>query len=135
MAVVSDPAGRRDANAATTSFHDALKAEFRRRLVEARAELFRTIGLTDADLETLRDWEPGGPPEHAASETAFGLLAGLECQERHRLDEVTDALLRLDGGSYGICEDCRRAIPLARLRAMPAARLCVPCQARAEHRG
>jgi RNA polymerase-binding transcription factor len=122
-------------NAATTSFHDALTAEFRRRLVEARAELFRTIGLTDADLETLRDWEPGAPPEHATSETAFGLLSGLERQEKHRLDEITDALLRLEGGTYGVCQECRRAIPLARLRAMPAARLCVACQARTEHRG
>ena len=120
---------------ATTPSHDALTEEFRRRLIDARAELFRTVGLTDADLEALREWEPGAPPEHAASETAIALLSRLERQEQHHLDEISDALLRLEGGTYGVCQDCQRAIPLARLRAMPAARLCVPCQARAEQRG
>jgi RNA polymerase-binding transcription factor len=113
---------------------DALTAEFRQRLLDARNALLRTIGLTDEDLETLCAWEPGAPPEHAASETAAALLSKLEGQEKHGLDEIADALLRLEGRTYGLCQSCQRAIPLARLRAMPAARLCLPCQAKTEHR-
>jgi len=33
---------------------------------------------------------------------------------------------------YGVCEECHRAIALARLRVMPAARLCTICQDRTE---
>ena len=116
------------------SFYGGLTAEFRQRLLDARNALFRTIGLTDEDLEALRAWEPGAPLEHAASETATALLSKLEGQEKHGLDEIADALLRLEGQTYGLCQSCQRAIPLARLRAMPAARLCLSCQARTEHR-
>ena len=119
---------------ASVPFHDALTAEFRQRLLDARNALFRTIGLTEEDLERLGAWEPGAPPEHAASETATALLSKLEGQEKHGLDEIADALLRLEGRTYGLCQNCQGAIPIARLRAMPAARRCLPCQAETEHR-
>ena len=40
----------------------------------------------------------------------------------------------LEAGSFGLCERCGRAISLARLRAMPAARTCIDCQQKAETR-
>jgi RNA polymerase-binding transcription factor DksA len=33
---------------------------------------------------------------------------------------------------FGVCEGCHRAIPLARLRAVPTARRCAACQAAEE---
>ena len=44
------------------------------------------------------------------------------------------AQARLETGTFGICEGCGRSVPLARLRAMPAARTCVACEAREEER-
>ena len=38
-----------------------------------------------------------------------------------RLKEVNDALKRIEKGSYGICEVCKKEIPLERLKANPAA--------------
>lgn len=38
-----------------------------------------------------------------------------------RLKEVTNALKRMDEGTYGICEVCKKPIPLERLKANPAA--------------
>ena len=46
---------------------------------------------------------------------------------REALDEVEHALVKLDQGTYGICEQCGRPINEARLEAMPAARLCIDC--------
>jgi RNA polymerase-binding transcription factor DksA len=43
------------------------------------------------------------------------------------LDDVRDALERLEAGTYGTCEGCGRAIPFERLEAIPHARLCVAC--------
>ena len=37
-----------------------------------------------------------------------------------------------ESGAFGGCETCHRAVPLARLRALPATRYCGPCQARLE---
>lgn len=44
---------------------------------------------------------------------------------RSLLDDVDRALLKLDDGSYGTCEECSEAIAPARLEAMPASRFCV----------
>ena len=39
-----------------------------------------------------------------------------------RLKEVNDALERIDGETYGICEVCQKEIPIERLKANPAAK-------------
>jgi RNA polymerase-binding transcription factor DksA len=44
---------------------------------------------------------------------------------RDTLDEVAQAILRLEDGSYGRCEVCGVAIEPARLEAMPATRFCI----------
>lgn len=48
------------------------------------------------------------------------------------LRDVGAALDRLRDHTYGACADCGAEIAPARLRAMPVARRCVACQARAE---
>jgi RNA polymerase-binding transcription factor DksA len=50
------------------------------------------------------------------------VLAG---QLRETLDEVAQAILRLENGSYGHCEVCGVAVEPARLEAMPATRFCI----------
>jgi DnaK suppressor protein len=53
---------------------------------------------------------------------------------RHQaqLRAVEEALLRIEDGVYGICEDCGEEIPIDRLNAMPFALRCVDCQERYE---
>ena len=43
-----------------------------------------------------------------------------------------DALKRIEDGSYGVCEDCKGKIPIKRLEAFLAARLCVACKTKQE---
>jgi RNA polymerase-binding transcription factor DksA len=44
---------------------------------------------------------------------------------RETLDDVEAALVKLDEGTYGLCEECNEPIAPARLEAMPAARHCI----------
>lgn len=44
------------------------------------------------------------------------------------LSEVSQALLRIADGSYGICLNCGAEIPERRLNALPWAALCLSCQ-------
>ena len=46
---------------------------------------------------------------------------------RDTLSDVERALAKMDGGTYGVCERCGQPIAMARLEAMPAARLCMNC--------
>lgn len=49
---------------------------------------------------------------------------------RERLGEADAALARMDSGEYGVCADCGREIPTARLEARPLSILCVDCAAK-----
>ena len=46
------------------------------------------------------------------------------------VDQVMAALTKLEVGTYGICEQCGRAIPEGRLEALPWATRCVDCQSK-----
>mgnify|MGYP001140574970 CR=1 FL=1 len=48
------------------------------------------------------------------------------------LRRVEAALRRLEAGEYGICLECGEDIPEKRLRADPAAHVCLPCAAISE---
>ncbi len=47
---------------------------------------------------------------------------------RSLLDQVDAALERIRNGSYSICDSCDEAISLRRLKAVPWALYCIPCQ-------
>lgn len=47
--------------------------------------------------------------------------------------EISEALARIDDGTYGLCLRCGRAIAERRLSALPWAALCVGCQEAATH--
>jgi DnaK suppressor protein len=73
--------------------------------------------------------------------TVYGRLPGhgghdpdelhmLAAHARQGIADTAQALRRMTEGTYGICEDCRKPIPLGRLRSQPHARQCVRCQRR-----
>ncbi|WP_194421178.1 TraR/DksA family transcriptional regulator [Microbacterium abyssi] len=67
--------------------------------------------------------DPEGVPLSAEWSRLSGLLDGA----REELKQVDEALARMDAGTYGVCANCGRGIPVARLRVRPFAELCVPC--------
>lgn len=48
------------------------------------------------------------------------------------LRQLDDALKRIEDGTYGVCEECSGRIPMKRLEAFLAARLCIKCKSRLE---
>ena len=52
----------------------------------------------------------------------------LSAQAVAAVEEIDDALRKLDRKTYGWCERCYQPIPKARLQALPFARLCVACK-------
>ena len=83
------------------------------------------------------------PPE-AGSNLSFGKRIGegtTEAVERisstaaarsiaASLAEVDRALVKVDEGTYGLCDDCGLPISSERLEGMPSATRCVTCSAR-----
>lgn len=52
----------------------------------------------------------------------------LSAQAIAAVEEIDDALAKINRKTYGGCERCFQPIPKARLRALPFARLCVACK-------
>jgi RNA polymerase-binding transcription factor DksA len=42
--------------------------------------------------------------------------------------QLINALEMIRTGKYGICKDCEQEIPIGRLRLVPGANRCLPCQ-------
>jgi DnaK suppressor protein len=98
--------------------------QFRRVLESKRKELLSNTG----DREEIRI-------EHAAEEfdrlqqqlNREVAIRNLD-RESMLLKQVQSALKRLDDESFGVCLRCDEEIPEKRLRAVPWAAYCVPCQ-------
>lgn len=99
-------------------------------LLKMKEDTLREISKavkTGADVTT---GEPTGDIYDQASserDRELGLLLG--DREREKLRSIDEALLRIEEGEYGICEECEEDIPVGRLKAMPFARYCVKCKA------
>jgi len=111
--------------------------QLRERLEEERGELHKQLD----DLGAYRDADGIMDPEldegfadagQAAAERSN--LLTLVRSLRDTLRDVDHALERMEAGTYGTCERCRKPIPDERLDALPAARLCIGCKQRARTR-
>ena len=108
----------------------ALLQERIARAEEQRDSLRRAID----DMRTARSLtfaDDEHDPEGSTVSLDQARDAALLTRTTSQLDELREALRRLEQGRYGGCSSCGLPIPEERLRARPEARLCVPCSERA----
>ncbi len=53
-------------------------------------------------------------------------------REEKLLRKIEAALARIDGGTYGVCEECGEEIEIKRLLVRPVTTLCIDCKSRQE---
>ena len=98
----------------------ALDSAWRRKLDEAIALSKASCGLTsDADDCPSNPGVRASRRLQARAERAFDELAAIE-----------DAIARLEGGTYGMCESCHQAMSDAWLADKPEVRYCPDCSLR-----
>jgi RNA polymerase-binding protein DksA len=108
---------------------------FRQILLNLRSRLNGDVShLADEALRAMGGEASGSlsnAPLHMADlgtdnyEQEFTL--GLLQNQEQALQEISQALDRIDKGAYGRCEECGNPIPKARLQALPHTRHCVAC--------
>ena len=72
------------------------------------------------------------PNDRATQESEFGLELRTRDRERKLLRKINSALIRIEEGTYGYCEETGEEIGLKRLEARPVATLCLEAQERRE---
>jgi DnaK suppressor protein len=94
------------------------------RLAGLRAMLEEQRNFRIEQLAQLHDGNEPTMLRGVDREISDSLAAGA----RAALDDVLDALRRMDNGSYGICTDCQALLPIERLEILPQVARCIACQ-------
>lgn len=89
------------------------------------------LSIDICDVQAVDSPGASGPAAGLPAKEALRITARMIAAERFLLREIEAALIRLDQGSYGRCEECGAAIAQERLEILPYTRYCVSCQPRA----
>ncbi|HEY4175480.1 MAG TPA: TraR/DksA C4-type zinc finger protein [Kofleriaceae bacterium] len=109
----------------TEAIHARLIQRRRALLTRYRDELARVEEeLAQRDAESV---------EASAEEWDARVLSSLGDADMRSIVAVTEAIRRLEGGSYGTCTSCEQPIASARLEAVPETLVCVTCAEQSEH--
>lgn len=113
-------------------FMNPLQVEyFRQKLLKWRADLLKEAGGTLASLSEGGIHE-ADVTDRASVETDRALELRTRDRARKLIGKINQALLRIDNGTYGFCEETGEPIGLKRLEARPIATLSIEAQERHE---
>ncbi len=112
-------------------------------LLHYKDKLKTEAKTTDTALEQMRDLKEGEMSNFTPSELSnydnhpaelgselytVEMNLALKVHEQTKLNDIKLALKKIDNGTYGVCENCKKEINPERLEVMPAARFCMECQ-------
>lgn len=97
-----------------------LKAQFTKRIVE----LQQRIESIHSDFAQANesDWA-----ELASERENDEVLNALESEAKVEIQQLSNAINRIESGNYGICQTCGEDIAPRRLEVQPAAIQCITC--------
>lgn len=101
-------------------FHDLL--------VEKREEILKNAKRTLNEDMTLDQDDLPDEMDLASSEYLQSFTFRLRGREKTFLKKIERALLKIDEGTFGICEECEEPISVKRLEARPETTLCIRCK-------
>ena len=107
------------------------KKYFKKSLTQRLNQLLAEGNNNANGAEALNERLPD-PSDRATAESERDFTLRIREIENGRIDQIKEALDRIEDGTYGICEECEEEIPEKRLRAMPTATLCIECKKREE---
>ena len=112
---------------------DQKKAKnYREKLLTKKQEILEAYNKNksygkEADGEATQDIA-----DKAANSYTKEFLFSLSNTERDLLQQVDEAIVRIETRRYCVCAACEDAMNLKRLEAVPWARLCLSCQEKQE---
>jgi DnaK suppressor protein len=108
--------------------------KFKTLLTEKRDEIVKKAKLTLEQDMTLDTDDLPDEMDLASSEYLQSFTFRLRGREKVFLEKIQKALLKIEDGSFGTCEECGEEISLKRLEARPETNLCIRCKEDQERR-
>ena len=109
-----------------------MKEYFRQKLITWREELLHESEQTIENTLQTTELQKPDLADRASAETDHALELRTRDRERKLITKINEALLRIDDGTYGYCEETGEPITVGRLDARPIATLSLEAQERHE---
>jgi DnaK suppressor protein len=107
-------------------------AEYEKLLLNRKRELLKQVLNQDEDIDEIRGDVAADPLDAAGNSTSLELMTTLGNHERRELSDIDHALMKIENGTYGFCEESGEPIHPMRLEAVPTARFTMQIQERLE---
>ena len=109
-----------------------MRSQALRRTLEAQRDLIEQITRrTRRAVREDAEWEGeavADTAEQCEADMQSDLDLAMLAIHAELLQEIDEALSRIDNGTYGHCVDCGTDIPGRRLEALPSATRCMTCE-------
>ena len=113
------------------TFLENMKAK----LLEQKKTLLDSLADQSEDMKNLvKTVESGDEADVAADVIDRQLLTSIGTQDAIRLQQIENALDRINQDKYGRCIKCGKEIPEERLGVLPYALMCIQCASAEERR-
>lgn len=97
---------------------------------EIRKDFSRALEDSEEDTTVVDVGEGDESHVDVGKEMSFQVIS----RRSNELKKIREALLRIESGDYGVCEECGSQIRFERLKVMPFAQLCKECQENSENK-
>jgi DnaK suppressor protein len=104
-----------------------LMAKIGEDLRRKKSSLLQDLVATHTEIQAITEERESELEESAQKDRIARLTSSLKEREQRTIREIDAALERMAAGEYGLCESCGNEIGIGRLRALPAAELCIEC--------
>lgn len=102
--------------------------EFKQSLLEMRSQITKQVKGLSEDAKDFDDVKGSSQHTADADSTTQNVLLEMASQEVNLLKSIDRALIKVEEGTYGLCDVTGKPIPKARLQAIPYAVLTVEAQ-------
>ena len=98
------------------------------RLAQDRKRLMGMLRSSKEVERTINDITFSNEIDLASSLEGREMAFQLSSRERNELRMVEEAIFKIKGDTYGVCDSCSKYITLKRLEILPLTALCIECQ-------
>ena len=114
---------------------DSLSSEdvafFKETLTRQLDELL-TIAEKTVGFLVQNGTQSADPLDRAGMDTERNYMLRIRDRESHLIKKIKKTLMKIEDGSFGICEECDGEISLARLKARAVTSYCIECKTKME---
>lgn len=113
------------------AFPKELLTDIRKHLEAEKEDLAKRIAelsVQDPFSDPDRAIDNAASDTEAAEESDHDRYAAITDELKEKLVEISDAITRIDAGTYGFCTNCQAMIDTDRLGILPMATLCKSCE-------